>query len=336
MRASRPLWLILLVVVVTSFGAMAPAFASGGHAHLFEQLTPEQEEEVLHLLELAEEAYDDGQFRTALARFNEAYALFPHPDLLFRIGRCYEQLENYELAIQHYRHFLEEVPDARERGRIEQNISRLEERVGEQMSLVRIETFPIGASLYVDDPDTAPVGETPRDITLRPGNYVIIIKKEGYETERQTVHLERGEQLRYQLRLTEIESDADGSSRSRSGGASVDWWKPVVSVALVGVGGVALFQAAGHQTTHREYEAELDDLRGAEGTPDEQARRAYLREQSPVERSLAVTYGVVGGVSLLGAVAFTTWWMLSDRSTMASVGISPTRDGVSVGVFGRF
>lgn len=324
------LGLLFGLLLLTIGLALIPAPAAAAE-DLFAQLSAEEEQEVMSLLDEAEDYYDQGRFRAALARFNEAYALFPHPDLLYRIGRCYEQVGNDELAIEHYRQFLEEVPDARERGRIERTIANLEEGLGDATSLVRIETFPIGATLYVDDRRADPVGQTPRDIELPPGTYEIIVEKEGYETQRQSVQLQDGEQLRYQLQLRR--QDDDGKSENDP---SLAWWKPVGTVTLAALGGVALYQASGHQAQHEDYEAELDSLRGAEGTPEQVARREFLRDESPAERARAVTYGIVGGAAIAGATAFTLWWLLSDSDQSAALHISPGRDGVQVGVHGRF
>ena len=47
-----------------------------------------------------------GEYEVAIALFEEAYQLEPVPNLLFNIGRCYEQLEEWELAKEHFEKFI--------------------------------------------------------------------------------------------------------------------------------------------------------------------------------------------------------------------------------------
>lgn len=46
------------------------------------------------------------EYEEAIALFEEAYDLEPVPNLLFNIGRCYEQLEEWELAKEHFEQFI--------------------------------------------------------------------------------------------------------------------------------------------------------------------------------------------------------------------------------------
>lgn len=315
----------MAAAIALSFGFIATAQAEQDPDELFEQLSADEEEQVLKLLDQAEEAYDEGEFQTALSRFNQAYQTFPHPDLLYRIALCYERLGNDELAIQHYRHFLEEMPEARERGRIERTIANLEEELGDDKSSVRFETFPIGAKVYVDDREQAPVAETPATVTLPPGNYVIYLVREGYETEEQRVQLDVGEELRYQVRMSEVETSEEPSS-------SVSWWQPAVSVLLIGGGGFGLYRAAGHHSLHGDYSTQLQEDQLSE------ERRGELEDLRDEQASQRLVMGIAGGVSMAAGAAFTAWWLLRDDDSPqdAQVAIQPLSDGVSIGIYGRF
>ena len=52
---------------------------------------------------------------------------------------------------------------------------------------VKVETTPPGAAVYVGDKDGEPVGTTPLDLKLAPGEYILIIELEGYVEEFKTV-----------------------------------------------------------------------------------------------------------------------------------------------------
>ena len=297
---------------------------------LFEQLTPEQERRVIELIDEGEEAYDSGNFEQATSRFHEVYEFFPHPNISYQLGLCYERLGNQEMAIQYYQRFLEQNPDAEERGRIERTIANLEDELGDDLSSVRVETFPIGADVYLGDRDTAPVAETPQSITLEPGSHDIFVEKPGYLPVETTVQIVEGQHDVVQFELEEDDSQPEGPERSvdRSG---VSWWKPVVSVGLAGIGGLTAYQAVQYSGEAQRHQDTLDGMNSSD--PDygdvEHDRDQALR--------MSTTMGVTAGVALVGGGIFTAWWLLRDRrSGPMNVGVAPSRDGVNVGVYGRF
>jgi tetratricopeptide (TPR) repeat protein len=65
------------------------------------------------LRSLAREKFDEGRrqfaaadYPGALQLFKESYQLAPHPDLLFNIGRCQEQMGHYREALDAYQRYL--------------------------------------------------------------------------------------------------------------------------------------------------------------------------------------------------------------------------------------
>lgn len=66
------------------------------------------------------------EFRRALERFNEAYALEAEPDLLYNIARCHEALGESSAAIDKYTRYLEQPgADAEGRARAEEKLRSL-------------------------------------------------------------------------------------------------------------------------------------------------------------------------------------------------------------------
>lgn len=51
-------------------------------------------------------AYDAGDFQLAATKMIEAYGLVESPDLAFNIGRTYERMSEYDLAIRYFRTYL--------------------------------------------------------------------------------------------------------------------------------------------------------------------------------------------------------------------------------------
>lgn len=52
------------------------------------------------------ELFQDGQYEQAIEKFEQAYELQPIPNLLYNIGHCYEQLEDWEQARHYYEEFI--------------------------------------------------------------------------------------------------------------------------------------------------------------------------------------------------------------------------------------
>src|SRR5687768_16971689 len=62
-----------------------------------------------------EAAQAESRFRDAIAEYEQAYALVPHPNALFNIAVCYEKLGEYSLSADYYERYLDEPgshPDA--------------------------------------------------------------------------------------------------------------------------------------------------------------------------------------------------------------------------------
>lgn len=81
-----------------------------------------------------QEAYDAGNYAEALELFLEAQSLYPSPDFHYNIGKCHEELANYEQAVVSYKAYLrsynsaynEDPPD---KINIQNKIDRLEKQV---------------------------------------------------------------------------------------------------------------------------------------------------------------------------------------------------------------
>ncbi len=82
-------------------GPIAPSVAQAAVA-------PVAEESFDTLTEQASEKYGEGDYDGAIALFERAYALDPEPNILFNIGRIYEESGNYEDAIVYYERFISE------------------------------------------------------------------------------------------------------------------------------------------------------------------------------------------------------------------------------------
>jgi tetratricopeptide (TPR) repeat protein len=92
----------------------------------------------------AQRAFDKGDKLFALGRFDEALEQYqkafdakPIPDMLFNIGQCYRNLNDYDSAIFSFRKFLTLAPETERRQAVEQLIDELEARKAHAEVLTR-------------------------------------------------------------------------------------------------------------------------------------------------------------------------------------------------------
>ncbi|RLB56739.1 MAG: hypothetical protein DRJ42_02370 [Deltaproteobacteria bacterium] len=144
------------------------------------------------------EAFEAGQYESALTSFQEAYRLAPHPSVRVNMANCYEHLRRPLEAMFHYEHFLTESPDAppAQRAEVEEALRSLRGQVGE----VTVRVVPDGALVRIDE---AEVRRTPILHTIRmvPGSHLLEVRAEGYQSVRREFIVEGGQPADISIRL---------------------------------------------------------------------------------------------------------------------------------------
>ncbi len=84
------------------------------------------------LYERGAEAYQAGEYRTALERFQQAYDLSHRAALLYNIGSALDRLRQDREALAAFRQFLAEVPDHPRRGEVEARVRALETTIADE------------------------------------------------------------------------------------------------------------------------------------------------------------------------------------------------------------
>jgi tetratricopeptide (TPR) repeat protein len=127
----------------------------------------------------AKRLYKQARYADALAKFEEAYRIKPHPVILFNIGKCYEHLGDIPKALRNYRDYLRLEPDAKDRQTVSDAIANLERRMEDQgVQQLVVNSDPTGARVTVDDRS---LGNAPASAELAPGNHQVSLSLEGYE-----------------------------------------------------------------------------------------------------------------------------------------------------------
>jgi tetratricopeptide (TPR) repeat protein len=79
--------------------------------------------------------YNLGHFPEAIAEFEKAYNVDPAPILLFNIAQSHRQLGDKERALFFYRRYLEQAPNAANKGEVEQRMKDLKESLQQERDL---------------------------------------------------------------------------------------------------------------------------------------------------------------------------------------------------------
>lgn len=161
---------ILLRALIALACATAPLGASVAYAD------GNADEADLHF-ETGAEAYSKGDFRTALEHFLASNRLVTNRNVIFNIARTYEQLKRFADAHRYYVDALQGETNAQTIATIQEAIKRIAPNV----AVLRIESDPPGATIYIDRKDLGSRGRAPRPLAIPEGKYKVIVELEGYE-----------------------------------------------------------------------------------------------------------------------------------------------------------
>lgn len=139
--------------------------------------------------------FEKHAYREAIDEFNLAAEIVPSADLWFNIARAYEEIGEYQAAIDYYHRYLRDRVEPPDQKQVEQHIADLKHRVEEQRAAaarrpttgtLRIRSEAHGAEVRVDH---KAIGKAPIAIplTLSPGSHDFDVEKKGYIPVRATV-----------------------------------------------------------------------------------------------------------------------------------------------------
>lgn len=134
-------------------------------------------DEADHLFTLGAEHYQQKDFKGALQYFLASNRLVRNRNVMFNIARTYENLHEPADAYRYYQRALEGESDASVKQRVKEAMQRLVPSV----ALLRIETDPPGATIYLNRKDLGDRGTSPQTIALSPGSVTVIAELAGYD-----------------------------------------------------------------------------------------------------------------------------------------------------------
>lgn len=147
--------------------------------------------------------YKESKFSEALAEFQRAYEIAPHPLVLYNIAGCHRELSSYGEAVRFYRRFLDEGKDVVSKVRLDNAQRELDDILARIARVTVTLEEPAGAELSLDGEllGTMPL-EMP--LILPPGEHELVARAAGYRDARRKVRVASGDELEVELTLSEL------------------------------------------------------------------------------------------------------------------------------------
>lgn len=121
-----------------------------------------------------------GNYDKALQYYRRSYQTMAHPRTMFNLAAIADHLGRYEEAFHAYRNFLS-TATGRDRELVRDAEQRVDVLARRLRAPVRIESTPVGASVFVDG-NPRSVGITPLELRLTPGGHVLRLVASGRQT----------------------------------------------------------------------------------------------------------------------------------------------------------
>lgn len=158
-------------------------------------------DEADHLFTLGAEHYQQKDYKGALQYFLASNRLVRNRNVMFNIARTYENLREPADAYRYFQRALDGETDAAQKQRIKDALTRL----GPSVALLKVETDPPGATLYLNRKDLGDRGTSPQTIALSPGSYTVIAELAGYDDATSPkVDIRLGTERAVSLKLTRV------------------------------------------------------------------------------------------------------------------------------------
>jgi Tfp pilus assembly protein PilF len=168
------------------------------------QQTAEQKEADRHF-KSGVALYKEAKYSEALAEFERAYEIAPHPLVLYNIATCHRELSRYAEAVKYYERFLNEGKDKVPPARLKEAKSELD------AVLARIARVTIkieggeGAKVILDGVE---LGTMPLDapLVVPPGEHRLVLRAEGKQDAERSVRVASGDEVEVTLKLVDAPS----------------------------------------------------------------------------------------------------------------------------------
>lgn len=146
--------------------------------------------------------FKEQKFGEALAEFVHAYAIAPHPLVLYNIAACHRELSHYTEAVTYYRRFLADRSGKVPATRLIDARAELDALLAQHASVtVTITPAVTSAQLVLDD---TPLDNPEMPLVLTPGEHRLIARAAGWRDFERTLRVVAGDALTIELPLAKL------------------------------------------------------------------------------------------------------------------------------------
>ena len=145
--------------------------------------------------------YKETKYSEALAEFQRAYEIAPHPLVLYNIAGCHRELSQYAEAVKAYTQFLAEGKGQVPASRLTAAQTELDGILA-RIARVTVTVTPDGATLLVDGSPIGTLVEMP--LILSPGEHLLVAQAPGRKATERRVRVASGDELTIDLNLVEL------------------------------------------------------------------------------------------------------------------------------------
>jgi hypothetical protein len=144
--------------------------------------------------------YKEGKFSEALAEFERAYEIAPHPTVLFNIATCYRELSQYGKAVQYYERFLADGKGKVPAARLKEAQTDLD-AINGRIARIKVKVAGgEGVTLTLDGKDVDPA-EMP--LLVPPGEHKLVARASGKRDAEKSVRVASGDDVEVSLTLVD-------------------------------------------------------------------------------------------------------------------------------------
>lgn len=145
--------------------------------------------------------FNEAKYVEALAEFERAYEIAPHPLVLYNMAGCHRQMSHYADAVSYYRRFLAEGKGVVPAARLTAAQSELD------ATLLLIARVTVTVSPAIDGTtvllDGAPLDTSAMPLILPPGEHRLTARAAGRPDAERTVRVASGDEVAVELVLTQ-------------------------------------------------------------------------------------------------------------------------------------
>jgi len=155
--------------------------------------------------------YKEAKFTEALAEFERAYEIAPHPLVLNNIAACHRELSQYGEAVKYYRRFLDEGKGKVPPARLTEAKKDLDDILA-RIASITITSNVDGAKLTLDGNE---LGTTPLDgpLMVPPGEHKLVARAAGKKDAERSVRVASGDKVDVKLELADAPAEVDPTGR---------------------------------------------------------------------------------------------------------------------------